>query len=1009
MDSNNIKYFRKNPTAVFLIFLMTGLMIAPLGGYSAEAANADHYVPGQLYVKYAPGAAKTAGGTSADTLLETFGATESEQAFPTSEKRNGSVRGKISAQAAGKLESLSRIKRISFSDDLDMEYVARKLSAHPGIEYAEPVYYQHLDVLPNDPFFHPDSVSAGLDVEQEYLNFINAPGAWEVATGDSAVVIAIVDSGTDWNHPDLHANVWINPGEAEFPDDGIDNDGNGYIDDVHGWDFYGSYIDRVVYGDNDPSGVGEPHGTHTAGIAAAVTNNGIGVASLSHNVRYMPVKVGSDSGANLRFGYEGILYAAENGAHVINCSWGALYYSNTSKEVTETAIALGAIIVGSAGNNNSDDDYYPVGYSNVFGVGSVNTDGTKSSFSNYGSYVDVSAPGFVIYSTLFDGNYGNMSGTSMAAPIVSALAALIKSNHPDWDSDQILAQIAGTSIPFSDDQNGYLRGTGYINAEAAMGKPVLYIEVADYTFSDAKHGNNDGLFTVDERIDVSITLRNCGEFVNNLGFNIYSTTGYSSPSTDSKTVGSLDHSEEIIIDDISFVVSGGIPVDAKEYIRMDFEADESVNFEVIDFSANPSYATMSANTIEVSFDGNGHIGYVNYSTNSKGMPFIVRNDTTSRESVFNVPLLFEGGLLFGTGKDRVSNSVRGDDQMDAEKDFSTLSDIIIENAPDGSQQQGTIVFSDQDAGDASNNVTVTLDIYSYNETGHDQYVIFSYNFKNNGAEVLENFIPGLFLDFDVPEASASNDYAFYSKENDIVVFTEDTDDMGDNIFLGVTVAGSIGSPWIIQNASVDSVLFGIYDGFNDDEKWLSLSSEKRDDNLEGHGDVSTVVSSEAFDIMPGEEKQVIFIIGYGFGLAELNAQIDNARLKSEIIAVAVEEPELSSLPGEFSIKPVYPNPFNGRTNVSYYVPSGSELTATVYDILGRKVETVFTGFETSGEHSFVLNGENLSSGIYFLSIKNRIGNACVQKIYCAEIIWLSKYRSFLLSFSIRNYSNIIDQ
>jgi serine protease len=982
MDNNSIKIFNKYLTAAFLIFLMTGLLVIPVGDYSAKAGNAENYVPGQLYVKYVPGAAKTAGGMSADKLLETFGAVKSEQAFPNSAHRTGTARGKISAIAAGKLESLSRIKLVDFSADLDMEYVARKLSAHPGIEYAEPVYYQHLDVLPDDPFFHPDSVAVGEDVEQRYLDFVNAPGAWDVATGDSSIVIAIIDSGTDWNHPDLNANVWVNPGEAEFPDDGIDNDGNGYEDDIHGWDFYGgTYDDRRVYGDNDPSGVGEPHGTHTAGIAAAVTNNGIGVASLSHNVRYMPVKVGSDSGESLRFGYDGIMYAAENGADIINCSWGALFFSNTAKEVTDAAIALGSIIVASAGNNNSDEDYYPVGYPNVFGVGSVNLDKTKSSFSNYGSYVDVSAPGYVIYSTLFDGQYGNLSGTSMAAPIVSALAGLIKSAHPDWDNDQILAQIAGTSTPVSDDQ-GYLRGTGYINAEAAMGEPVLYIEVADYTFSDAKYGNNDGLFTMGERIDAAITLRNCGEDVNDLGFNIYSTTHYSSLSAGSRSVGSLAHSKEIVIDDISFVVSDGIPVDAKEYIRIDFEADESVNFEVIDFSANPSYATMSGNKIEVSFDGNGHIGYVNYSTNSKGMPFVARNNTISQDGVFNVPLLFEGGLLFGTGEERISNSVRGDEQMSSEKDFSTSTDVTIENAPDGSEQQGTIVFSDQDAGDASYNVTVTLDIFSYNEAGNDQYVIFSYKFKNNGAETLRNFIPGLFLDFDVPEVTASNDYAFYSKDNDIVVFSEDADGSKDNMYLGVTVAGSIGSPWIIENARndiPDSTFFGIYNGFSDEEKWRSLSSAKNTGNVEGYGDVSSVVSAESFDILPGEEEQAIFIIGFGIGLAELKLQIENARLKSELIAVAVEDTDVSALPGEFSIKPVYPNPFNGRTNVSYYLPADTELTAVIYDILGRKVETVFTGFETSGEHSFVINGENLSSGIYFLSIKAGSGMHAFRK------------------------------
>ncbi|MFC1541685.1 S8 family serine peptidase [Candidatus Latescibacterota bacterium] len=944
---------------------------------------AENYVPGELYVKYKPGAEKTAGEMSADTLLEKLGAIKSEPAFPVSSIRNTHSTKKISAKAASNLESLSYIKRVSFPDGFDMEYIARKLSAHPEIEYAEPVYLQELTVIPNDPFFHPDSVKVPNEpVEQEYLNFIHAPEAWDIATGDSTIVIAIIDSGTDWNHPDLLANVWTNP--EEVSDDGVDNDGNKKVDDVHGWDFYGgASVGNNIVEDNDPSGVGEPHGTHTAGIAAAVTNNGIGVASLSYNVRFMPVKVGSDNGEILRFGYQGILYAASLDADIINCSWGSSFFSQTAKEVIETATSMGSIIIASAGNDNTDADYYPAAFPGVFCVGSIyiNSDDevTKSSFSNYGSYVDVSAPGSIIYSTLFDGEYGNLSGTSMAAPVVSALAALVKSKHPDWDNDRILGQIAGTSTPITNDPDGYLRGNGYINAEAAMGDSVLYIEVVNYEFSDEKSGNNDGLFRIGEQIDAAITIRNCGEDVNNLIFDISSSTGFSLPNMTSRNIGSLLHGEEISFNDISFVVSEDIPEDMKEYIRLDFKSNSSVNFQVMNFLANPSYATLMVNTIGISFDGKGHIGYVNYSANSKGSPFVVRDNTLSQAGVFNVPLLFEGGLLFGTGEERISDSVRSESQLVAEKDFNSLTPIQFITAPDSSKQEGLVVFSDEIAGETSNHVTVTLNTYEYNGEENNQYVIFAYLFKNEGSESLTNFIPGLFLDFDVPESLADNDYAFYSEEDDILVISEDSLRTDDNIYLGATVAGSIGSPWIIENASLSSDLFGIYDGFTEEEKWRSLNSEKREDNMEGFGDVSMVVASEGFDLLPGSEKQVIFILGYGIGYDDLKMQIANARNKAELLAVPVEDFQTTGRPGEFSIKPVYPNPFNGRTIVSYFLPSDTAITATVYDVLGRKVETVFKGYETSGEHSIVLNGDKLSSGIYFLSIETETGKHAFRK------------------------------
>ncbi|MFC1489640.1 S8/S53 family peptidase [Candidatus Latescibacterota bacterium] len=966
----------KNSTAAILIILMTGLLILPVGDSSVKAANADNYVPGQLYVKYSPGAAKTAGGISADNLLEELGAVKSKQAFQVPANRSTSSAGKISAGVEAQLESLSRIKLVDFSPDLDMEYIARKLSAHPDIEYAEPVYYQHLDSSPNDPFFLETDV---FKPNQEYLNYINAPGAWDIATGDSKIVIAIVDSGTDWNHPDLLANVWYNP--EELPGyEGLDN---GYEDDIHGWDFYGGEdaLGNPV-GDNNPTGVGEPHGTHVAGIAAAVTNNGLGVASLSHNVKFMPVKAGADSADNLLFGYQGILYAANNGADIINCSWGSEFFSLTAQEVIATADSLGSIVIASAGNENRDAVYYPAGYPNVFGVASIDiegiNEGRKSSFSNYGSYVDVSAPGRNIYSTVFDGEYDYLNGTSMSAPIVSALAALIKSKNPDWDSERIRAQIAGTSTPIND-PNGYLRGTGYINAELAMGEPVLFVEVVDYVFSDPTPGNGDGLFSIEEDISVSLTIKNMGEDVDSLSFEIFSSTEYSTPSITSMNIGSLNHGEQIVIDDLSFLVSGEAPFDAKEYILLTFKSAESVSYDVIEFIVNPSYATMTANMIDLSFDVGGHIGYIDYSANSTGISFIIRDNSQSQDGVYNVPLLFEGGLLFGTGPDRVSNSVRTEDQLVADEDFSSSSPIEFVTAPDSSKQEGTIVFSDEDAGETSNNVSVTLNTLAYNEDGNDQYLIFAYTFRNDGIETLTNFTPGLFFDFDVPEFSADDDYMFYSGDDDILVVSEDSELGGDKIFIGVTVAGSIGSPWIIENASTDSTLFGIYDGFTDKEKWRSLSSEKRDDNLEGNGDVSMVVSSESFDLIAGEEKQVIFIIGYGIGYDELKLQITNARKKAEMIAVSVDDSQSSDRPEEFSLKPLYPNPFNGRTTVSYYLPSDTSITATIYDMLGRKIDTVFDGYETSGEHTIILNGDNLSSGLYFLSIETKSGMHAFRK------------------------------
>ena len=950
----------------YLFFSVTG---------HSQPSTAENYIPGQLYVKFRQaGFKETLSGTSADEMLRKFGATDIRQAFDIPVMSSSR---KISPDAIDHLESLVSIKRVRFRSDLDMEYVAKKLSSHPEIEYAEPVYVQKLCYLPNDPgIFDIDPETN--ESKQEYLNLINAPAAWDIARGDTSIVIAIVDSGTDWNHEDLLENVWTNPGET--PDDGIDNDDNGYEDDVHGWDFYDSEdASGEIIEDNDPTAENQPHGTHVAGIAAAVTNNGIGVASLSHNVRYMPVKVGPDEGDELYFGYEGILYAASNGADVINCSWGSSFFSRTAEKVIQTVTSMGIIVVASAGNSNTNIPFYPAAYPNVLGVGSIDLDGTKSSFSNYGSYVDVSAPGSDIYSTLIGESYGYSSGTSMAAPVVSALAALIKSHH-DWDSDQIQAQIVGTAEPIEvEDPYEYLCGCGYIDAKNALGDPVLYVDIVNHVFTD-KNGNNDGLFTPGEKIEASITVRNYGEQIDNVGFDITSLTGFTIPEVSSVNIGSLEHGKEKIIPDISFIVAGDVPYDTRDFIRLEFDSDGSRNFGIIDVVVNPSYATFTANTIELSVDGRGHIGYVNYIDNSKGSPFIIHNDSPSQADIFDIPLLFEGGLLFGNSEYRISDGIRGADQKVAEKDFTLISPIQFKTAPDSSKQEGTIIFSDEGADEKSYNITTTLNTFVYSETGHDQYIIFAYNFKNEGTETLTDLHAGLFFDFDIPESQLDDDSAFYSHEDDILIIAEDASDSNDKLMIGATVLGSIYTPWIIENASEDSLFFGIYDGFTEEEKWRGLSAGKHKEVEQGYGDVSMVLSPGSFTLEPGTQKQATFILAYGLGYDDLKLQISNARTRAELIVITEENLAFTRHPEQFSIKSVYPNPFNSSTTVSFYLPEDTSITVVIFDILGRKVDTVFRGYKTSGEHSLVLNRVHLASGMYFVCLETRSGFKTYRKI-----------------------------
>jgi len=370
------------------------------------------------------------------------------------------------------LPDLSKIYRIEFPEEHSVTKVAREFSKDPNIEYAEPIPIVYADEVPNDVLYG----------QCQHLPQISAPDAWEIHKGENGteeIVIAINDTGVDWDHEDLVDNIWQNLGEdvdgdghtIEFiggvwvfdPDDinDFDDDGNGMVDDFIGWNFYTS--------GNDPNPAsGNWHGTHCAGIAAGRTNNGVGIASISWNLKILPVQASNPDGG-ISYHYDGIIYGAENGADIISNSWG-LEYSQAGFDAIQYAQGLGSIIVASAGNENEIVDHYPSDYTGVVSVASLSVDDTKASYSSFGPAVDIASPGGGweggILSTMIGDDYGLASGTSMACPLMSGCFGLLKSYHPDWTSEQLIIQMIGTTdtIDSLNPNYQYLLGSGRVNA-----------------------------------------------------------------------------------------------------------------------------------------------------------------------------------------------------------------------------------------------------------------------------------------------------------------------------------------------------------------------------------------------------------------------------------------------------------------------------------------------------------------------------------------------------------------
>jgi subtilisin family serine protease len=270
---------------------------------------------------------------------------------------------------------------------------------------------------------------------------IDAPEAWDIQTGDPNLVIGVIDTGVDYNHPDLVGNIWTNPGETAG--DGIDNDGNGYIDDIRGWDF--------AYNDNDPIDL-QSHGTHVAGTIAGKGNNGVGVTGVAWNAKILPLKFLDDGGyGDTSNAILALNYATAKGVKITNNSWGGGGYSQGLYDAINTAGQQGALFIAAAGNSSSNNDLwpaYPASYDlpNIISVASTDHNDALSYFSNYGlNSVDLGAPGSDIYSTTPGGSYGYKSGTSMASPHVAGGAALVWSQNPTWTAQEVKNRLLDTT------------------------------------------------------------------------------------------------------------------------------------------------------------------------------------------------------------------------------------------------------------------------------------------------------------------------------------------------------------------------------------------------------------------------------------------------------------------------------------------------------------------------------------------------------------------------------------
>lgn len=388
-----------------------------------------------------------------------------------------------------------------------VEQMIADAEGNDDLEYCEPNYILHiLDTNPNDSRYneqyalHNTGQSGGTPDAD-----IDAPAAWDTQTGNHGIIVAIIDTGIDDGHPDLQANMWRNPGESGNgkESNGVDDDGNGFIDDYRGWDFANN--DNNPFDDNN-------HGTHCAGIVGAVGNNSQGVSGANWNVSLVGLKflTGSGSGSTSD-AVEAILYAGQMGFDILSNSWGGGGSSQTLENAIRNVHNRGILFIAAAGNDSKNTDNsanYPSNYDvpNVISVASSDNRDQLSGFSNYGkSTVDLAAPGSNILSTVANGGYRSFSGTSMATPYVSGVAALASAQFPGINHIDLKYRIMG-SVDVKASFNNRSITEGRLNAANALSRNPLVTTIERASTNNTTTPYTITAFAVDDNGIASVEL-----------------------------------------------------------------------------------------------------------------------------------------------------------------------------------------------------------------------------------------------------------------------------------------------------------------------------------------------------------------------------------------------------------------------------------------------------------------------------------------------------------------------
>ena len=751
-----------------------------------------------------------------------------------------------------KLVDLSLIYTIIFKKNVN-EMDAAKLFYTTGMfEYVEAQIVPELMYVPNDPKV----------TTQYHLDIISIFDAWDIQQGDTNIVIGITDTGIDSDHSEVVGRIKHNYND---PIDGIDNDSDGYIDNFSGWDTGANDNDVEVFGH---------HGNQVTGCASINTDNDKDVAAPGFNTMILPVKICNNSGY-LVGAYEGIIYAADHGADIINCSWGGTgafneYHQDVVNYATNNK---GALVVAAAGNNNSNDYFYPASYANVLSVGGTDHEDKKwvssdSEGSQYNDMIDVVAPSNNIVSIWRGGGSGVIGrGTSFASPIVSGILGLVKAQYPDASPQKLSAILKATTDDISavegNDEYVNMLGTGRVNAYKAL----LPITTPFITY--VNHKTDDGF---DQNLAGGDTVLMLIDLKNHLGSTSSLSILLRSEDINTTVLDSISFVSSIATDEIKttqsyfkFVINESL--ETSELVTFSLEITDGLNtfYDSFSVAVNKDYVDITTNNIYLSFNNYGRIGYT---FGGSGLGVQYKNSGS---------LISDMGVLLAVNS---SNVLSYEDYELLSFDppvVNSLNSLSVSDA----KFTATGVLDDSWSAKPIG-IEVQQTAYAWDSENNKDYVIYEYIIKNKSEIQMDSIYFGIYSDWDIGEKNANISSFDYS--NNIGYVYE-----SDGIYGGIKLLRSSKvNYYAFDNSGKEGI--DITDGFDDNEEYSSMS--KGVTHSEISGDVSNIISSGPYSVEENDSIIVAFAILGGENLSSLRSNANDAEImydKMRGINISVNE------------------------------------------------------------------------------------------------------------------------